>query len=68
MSYPINEIFDGVADLLMVHGKHQPTTYNGYACRETKYVKYGGYDYEIVYVDDELQTISRIKEVSNGKN
>lgn len=69
MGYPINDIFEGVSDLLLIHGKPQTITYNGYAGRETKHVKYDGYHYEIVYVNDELQTITRTKVVNNnGKN
>lgn len=69
MSYPINGIFEGVADLLKEHGTSKYTTFNGDEGREENYFKYGGYNYLVVYVNGELSSISRReREVDNGKN
>lgn len=69
MSYPINDIFEGVADLLQEHGISKFTTFNGDEGKEENYLKYGGYNYLIVYIGGTLSSITRREsEVSNGKN
>lgn len=65
MSYPINEIFEGVGDLLLQHGVVELSTHNMDDGRADIYIKYGSYNYHVVYIDGELISINR-KEVING--
>ena len=70
MSYPINDIFEGTADLLMKHGVSKYTTFNGDGSREDNYLKYGSYNYLVVYVNGKLQSITRQNREENehGQN
>lgn len=69
MSYPINDIFEGVADLLREHGASKFSTFNGDEGREDNYLKYGGYNYLVVYVNSELSSITRTERSNiNGQN
>ena len=69
MNYPINDIFEGVADLLLEHGTSKYTTFNGDEGREDNYIKYGDYNYLLVYVNGQLRSINRRERgVDNGKN
>ena len=66
MSYPINDVFEGVADLLQKHGTSKFTSFNGDTGTEDNYLKYGGYNYLVTYVNDDLQTITRLKREENN--
>lgn len=73
MSYPINEIYEGVAELLLKHGKHIFLSYTQELLMTDNYVKYGERIYKIRYVAGELCDIYRLpsnspKEVNNGKD
>lgn len=70
MSYPINDVFEGVSDLLLKHGISKFTSFNGDTGTEDNYLKYGGYNYLVTYVNGDLHTITRLKreENSDGKN
>ena len=69
MSYPINDIFEGVGGLLMKHGKRDLETHDIDLGRSDIYLDYGGYRYHVVDLAGELCTITRIKRGdNNGKN
>lgn len=70
MGYHINDVFEGVGDLLLKQGTSKFTTFRGDTGTENNYLKYGGYNYLVTYVNGDLQTITRLKieENSDGKN
>ena len=69
MSYPINDIFEGTADLLMKNGKVELSTHNLDELEADIYIKYGGYTYLIVYIGGVLHSITRgDKEVNHGQD
>ena len=69
MSYPINDIFEGTADLLENHGVLELSTHNLDDGRAELYIKYGGYNYLVVYIDGTLSSINRReREDDHGKN
>lgn len=73
MSYPINDIYEVVADLLLKHGKHIFLSYDQNLRMTDNYIKYGERTYKIRYVAGELCDIYRFpvihqKEDDNGQD
>ena len=68
MSHPINDIFEGVADLLLEHGillhSHDTPELN----MVDTYISYGNYTYKLRYVAGELCGVFRLvkKEAEHG--
>lgn len=58
--YPINLMYEGIADLLREKGKTVTIANDGTWDSET--IEYGGYLYAITKHDNEIINISRIKE------
>lgn len=70
MSYPINDIFEGIADLLLAHGISLHSHYTPEMNMADTYIRYGGYTYKLRYVNGELNGIFRLarKEEEDGKD
>ena len=68
MSYPINDIFEGTADLLLEHGILLQSYDTPELNMVDTYISYGGYTYKLRYVAGELRDIYRFgkKESDNG--
>ena len=66
MSYPINDIFEGAGDLLVVHGVVELKIIDNDLKQETVYITYGGYYYTTIYADGELLTIRRMRKEGKG--
>ena len=67
MSYPINDIFEGVGDLLQRHGKTVLSTRNLDLTSEI-FVQYGDYSYILTYREGVLYSIHRMEVTDNGKD
>lgn len=66
MDYPINDIFEGLADLLEKHGEfvdHVPTPVY---CDDVIRIIYGGYMYAIVKSRGKVMVIDRVEDTNNG--
>lgn len=61
MNYPINDIFEGVGDLLMKHGVIELSVHNLDENTADIHIDYGEYKYHAVYIDGVLYSLSRIK-------
>ena len=68
MSYPINDIFEGVGDLLQKHGKTVLSTHDLDTLSDVIFVQYGDYSYTLIYRDGILYSIDRIEATDYGKN
>lgn len=68
MNYPINEVFEGTAELLLKHGERDVESHDVESGRSDIYVNYGGYKYHIVDIAGKIATITRIKESNYGKD
>lgn len=62
MDYPINDIFEGVGELLGQHGEIQLSNHDIERLVCTMYVRYSDYTYRLTYCDGVLTDINRIKE------
>lgn len=60
MSYPINDIFEGTADLLLAHGIPLHSCYTPEMNMADTYISYGGFTYKLRYVNGELNDIFRL--------
>ncbi len=63
MSYPINDIFEGVGELLLKHGEKDLETHDIESGRSAFYIKYGGYYYRMIDVSGEIRLIERVTRV-----
>lgn len=70
MSYPINDIFEGTADLLLRIGVPLYNHYTPEMNMADTYISYGGFTYKLRYVDGELNDIFRLprKEKEDGQD
>lgn len=70
MSYPINDIFEGTADLLLVHGIPLNNYYTPEMNMADTYISYGRFTYKLRYVNGELNGIFRLpsKEDEDGQD
>ena len=70
MSYPINDIFEGTADLLLEHGTDVELWLDkGDTNKMFYHINYGYFHYLVVYKDGKLQSITRCeKEDDNGQD
>ena len=67
MSYPINDVFESVSDLLMEHGQIELSIHNVDENSADIHIDYGEYKYHACYSDGVLCAISRVKkEVEHG--
>lgn len=67
MNYPINDIFEGVGDLLMKQGQIELSIHNIDENSADIYIDYDGYKYHACYSDGVLYALSRVKkEVNHG--
>ena len=65
--YPINLIYDGIADLLSVHGETINIIGSSADVWITKTIEYGGYLYTIVSRFGVIVDINRIEKRKGGK-
>lgn len=72
MSHPINDIFEGTADLLLEHGIPLHSHYTLEMDMVDTYISYGGFTYKLRYVDGKLNGIGIFrlprKEEDNGQD
>lgn len=70
MNYPINDIFEGTAELLLKHGIPLHSHYTPELNMVDTYISYGGFTYKLRDVEGKLNGIFRLprKEDDNGKD
>ena len=65
MIYPINDIFEGVGDLLVIHGVVELRIFDNDQQQENVYITYGGYHYMAIYIAGDLHSIKRMRKDVN---